>query len=104
MIVSGGENSFPSEVEDALALDPGVAEVAVVGVGDERFGQRLKAYVIVADGATVSEDELKQHVRTRLAAFKVPREIEFVTELPHTETGKVVKSGSARNSRSGEHP
>ncbi len=89
MIVSGGENIFPSEVEDALALHPDVAEVAVVGVEDERFGQRLKAYVIAANGTAVSEDELKHHVRTRLAPFKVPREIEFVTELPYTETGKL---------------
>jgi fatty-acyl-CoA synthase len=92
MIVSGGENIFPSEVEDALARHPSVAEVAVVGIEDERFGQRLKAYVIAANGAAVSEDELKQLVRTRLAPFKVPREIEFVTELPRTATGKVAKA------------
>jgi acyl-CoA synthetase (AMP-forming)/AMP-acid ligase II/uncharacterized protein YndB with AHSA1/START domain len=91
MIVSGGENIFPSEVEDVLAAHPGVAEAAVVGVEDERFGQRLKAYVVLANGPPVSPDELKQLVRTRLAPFKVPREIEFVTELPHTETGKVAK-------------
>jgi fatty-acyl-CoA synthase len=93
MIVSGGENIFPSEVEDALALHPGVAEVAVVGVEDERFGQRLHAYVVASDGAAVSEEELRQLVRTRLAPFKVPREIEFVTELPHTASGKVAKVG-----------
>jgi acyl-CoA synthetase (AMP-forming)/AMP-acid ligase II len=91
MIVSGGENIFPSEVEDVLALHPGVAEVAVVGVEDEHFGQRLRAYVVLADGAAVSEDELKQLVRTRLASFKVPREIEFVSDLPHTESGKLTK-------------
>jgi fatty-acyl-CoA synthase len=93
MIVSGGENVFPSEVEDALALHPGVAEVAVLGVEDERFGQRLKAYVVAVAGATPSEEELKQLIRVRLAPFKVPREIEFVTELPYTETGKVVRAG-----------
>ena len=96
MIVSGGENIFPSEVEDALALHPGVAEVAVIGVEDEHFGQRLRAYVVVADGAAVSEDELKQLVRTRLASFKVPREIEFVSDLPHTESGKLTKIGLGR--------
>jgi acyl-CoA synthetase (AMP-forming)/AMP-acid ligase II/uncharacterized membrane protein len=93
MIVSGGENIFPSEVENALALHPGVAEVAVVGVEDERFGQRLKAYVVAADDAAASEEELKQMVRARLAPFKVPREIEFVSELPHTESGKLTKVG-----------
>ena len=96
MIVSGGENVFPGEVEDVLASHPGVAEVAIVGVEDERFGQRLKAYVVPASGATVSEDELKQLVRTSAAPFKVPREIEFVAELPHTETGKVLKAALGR--------
>jgi Acyl-CoA synthetases (AMP-forming)/AMP-acid ligases II len=91
MIVSGGENIFPSEVEDVFALHPCVAEVAVVGVEDEHFGHRLRAYVVLADGAAVSEDELKQLVRTRLASFKVPREIEFVSDLPHTESGKLTK-------------
>ena len=91
MIVSGGENVFPSEVEDVLARHRGVAEVAVTGVSDERFGQRLKAYVVPADGASLSEDELKALVRTNLAPFKVPREVEFVTELPHNEAGKVFK-------------
>jgi fatty-acyl-CoA synthase len=67
--------------------------VAVIGVEDERFGQRLHAYVVVADGAAVSEEELKQLVRTRLASFKVPREIEFVSDLPHTESGKLTKVG-----------
>jgi acyl-CoA synthetase (AMP-forming)/AMP-acid ligase II/uncharacterized membrane protein len=93
MIVSGGENIFPSEVEEVLIGHPGVAEATVVGVEDERFGQRLKAYVIPASGATVTEKELKQLVRGKLARFKVPREIEFVTGLPHNEAGKVVRAG-----------
>ena len=96
MIVSGGENIFPSEVEDVLTRHPGVAEVAVIGVEDEQFGKRLKAYVVPANGAVVSEDALKQLVRTSLAPFKVPREIEFVAELPHNEAGKVVKVGLGR--------
>jgi acyl-CoA synthetase (AMP-forming)/AMP-acid ligase II/uncharacterized protein YndB with AHSA1/START domain len=93
MIVSGGENIFPSEVEQVLMGHPGVAEVTVVGVEDDRFGQRLKAYVIPASATIVTEEELKQLVRTKLAPFKVPREIEFVTELPHNDAGKVVKAG-----------
>jgi acyl-CoA synthetase (AMP-forming)/AMP-acid ligase II len=93
MIVSGGENIFPSEVEEVLIGHPAVAEATVIGVEDERFGQRLKAYVIPASGATVTEKELKQLVRTRLSRFKVPREIEFVTGLPHNEAGKVVRAG-----------
>ena len=103
MIVSGGENIFPSEIEDVLAAQPGVAEVTVIGVEDERFGQRLKAFVVPAVGAMVSEGELKQLVRTKLAPFKVPREIEFVTDLPLNEAGKVVKAdlGVSRRGEAG---
>jgi fatty-acyl-CoA synthase len=103
MIVSGGENIFPSEIEDVLAAQPGVAEVTVIGVEDERFGQRLKAFVVPAVGAMVSEGELKQLVRTKLAPFKVPREIEFVTDLPRNEAGKVVKAdlGVSRRGEAG---
>jgi fatty-acyl-CoA synthase len=91
MIVSGGENLFPSEVEDLLAALPGVAEVAVIGVPDDEFGQRLRAYAVLEPGATVTEDELKTHVRSNLARFKVPREIVFLPELPRNSTGKILK-------------
>ncbi len=90
MIVSGGENVFPAEVEDLLARHKGVAEVAVIGVDDEQYGQRLKAFV-VTDGGKVTEDELKKHVKSNLAGYKVPREIEFIDELPRNSTGKVLK-------------
>jgi fatty-acyl-CoA synthase len=91
MIVSGGENVFPAEVEDLLAAVSGVNEVAVIGVPDEQFGQRLRAYVVLNPGAVLSEDELKDHVRSRLARYKVPREVEFVPELPRNATGKILK-------------
>ena len=91
MIVSGGENVFPSEIENLLADHPDIAEVAVVGVEDEEFGQRLKAFVVLRDGATTTVASLANEVRTSLAPFKVPREIEVVSELPRNETGKVVK-------------
>jgi acyl-CoA synthetase (AMP-forming)/AMP-acid ligase II len=91
MIVSGGENVFPREVEDLLADHEAVVEVAVIGVEDEEFGQRLKAFVVVADEAEVGEDELKAHVKSNLAAYKTPREIEFMEELPRNATGKVLK-------------
>jgi acyl-CoA synthetase (AMP-forming)/AMP-acid ligase II/uncharacterized membrane protein len=90
MIVSGGENLFPKEVEDTLARHPGVAEAAAIGVDDEKFGQRLRAFVVRKDGK-VSEDELKKHVKSNLANFKVPREIWFMDELPRNATGKVLK-------------
>jgi acyl-CoA synthetase (AMP-forming)/AMP-acid ligase II len=91
MIVSGGENVFPGEIEDLLAEHPTVADAAVVGVEDDRFGQRLKAFVVVRDGHSADEDDLKRHVRAHLARYKVPREIVFVDELPRNATGKVVK-------------
>jgi fatty-acyl-CoA synthase len=91
MIVSGGENVFPAEVEAVLQRHDGVADVAVVGVDDEKFGQALVAYVVRQGGSTVSEDELRAHVKRELAGYKVPREVVFRDELPRNETGKVVK-------------
>ncbi len=91
MIVSGGENVFPREVEDLLSDHDGVVEAAAIGVEDEQFGQRLRAFVVKEDGAEVSEDELKDHVKANLARYKVPREILFVDELPRNATGKVLK-------------
>jgi fatty-acyl-CoA synthase len=91
MIVSGGENVFPAEVEDLLAGHECVAEVAVFGVHDEQFGERLKAVVVCRKGTTLSADEVRRHVKANLAAFKVPRDVEFVDELPRTSTGKVLK-------------
>ena len=92
MIVSGGENVFPREVEDLLADHEAVVEVAVIGVEDEEFGQRLKAFVVTrARARTAAEDELKAHVKANLASYKTPREIEFLDELPRNATGKVLK-------------
>ena len=91
MIVSGGENVFPREVEDLLADHDAVADAAAIGVDDEQFGQRLRAFVVKADGADTSEDELQDYVKANLARYKVPREIVFVDELPRNATGKVLK-------------
>ncbi len=91
MIVSGGENVFPREVEDVVARLDGVEEVAAVGVDDERFGQRLKAFVVASDDAALSEQDVKDHVRAHLASFKVPREVVFVERLPRNAAGKVLK-------------
>jgi acyl-CoA synthetase (AMP-forming)/AMP-acid ligase II len=91
MIVSGGENVFPREVEDLLADHDSVMEVAVIGVDDEEFGQRLKAFVVASEGASPSEDDLKAHVKANLASYKTPREIAFLDELPRNATGKVLK-------------
>jgi acyl-CoA synthetase (AMP-forming)/AMP-acid ligase II len=91
MIVSGGENVFPQEVEELLVVHDSVAEVAVIGVEDEKFGQRLRAFVVAKDGKEPSEDELKQYVKSNLAGYKVPRDITFLDELPRNATGKVLK-------------
>ncbi|WP_418063438.1 AMP-binding protein [Pimelobacter simplex] len=92
MIVSGGENVFPKEVEDCLAGHERVAEVAAIGVEDPDFGKRLRAFVVrVPDGEPVSADELKDLVKQNLARYKVPREIVFLDELPRNATGKVLK-------------
>jgi acyl-CoA synthetase (AMP-forming)/AMP-acid ligase II len=91
MIVSGGENVFPAEVEDLLAAHDAILEVAVFGVDDEKFGQRLKAVVVLRDGVALGADDIKNHVKANLAGYKVPRDIEFMDELPRTSTGKVLK-------------
>jgi fatty-acyl-CoA synthase len=91
MIVSGGENVFPAEVEDLLAHHRNIAEVAVVGVPDEQFGQALAAFVVVRAGAALDEDAVKAHVRTQLARHKVPRHVEFMDMLPRNPTGKVLR-------------
>jgi acyl-CoA synthetase (AMP-forming)/AMP-acid ligase II len=91
MIVSGGENVFPREVEDLLHDHEAIDDVAVIGVEDEKFGQRLKAYAVQTKGKKISEDELKAYVKKNLAGYKVPREVVFVDELPRNATGKVLK-------------
>jgi len=91
MIVSGGENVFPREVEDLLADHDAVSEVAVIGVSDDEWGQRLKAFVVLRDGRGVAEVDIQSHVKTHLAAYKTPREVEFLDELPRNATGKVLK-------------
>jgi fatty-acyl-CoA synthase len=90
MIISGGENVFPREVEDLLSNHAEIREAAVVGVDDEQFGQRLKAFVVPrAQG--LSEDAIKDYVKANLARYKVPREVVFLSELPRNATGKVLK-------------
>jgi fatty-acyl-CoA synthase len=91
MIVSGGENVFPAEVEDLLGSYDGVQDVAVVGVDDADYGKRLRAYVVAASGAKLDEQTLKDHVKSNLARYKVPREIVFIDEMPRNPTGKIVK-------------
>jgi acyl-CoA synthetase (AMP-forming)/AMP-acid ligase II len=96
MIVSGGENVYPIEVEKTLVAHPDVAEASVIGVDDEQYGQRLAAFVVLEPGATLdaaaAPEALKQHVRENLANYKIPREITVLDELPRSSTGKILRA------------
>nr|WP_281197284.1 AMP-binding protein [Nocardia pseudovaccinii] len=91
MIVSGGENVYPLEVENLLAELPGVDEVAVIGVDDPEFGKRLRAVIVAAVGAELDAQTVKDHVKANLARYKVPRDVVFIDELPRNATGKVLR-------------
>lgn len=90
MIVSGGENVYPKETEDAIATLPEVSEVAVIGVDDAEFGQRLAAYVVLSEDAELDADAVRERVRPALPKFALPRDVTFLAELPRNATGKVV--------------
>ncbi len=91
MIVSGGENVFPAEVEDLISGHPEVVEATALGVEDKDWGHRLRAFVVKTDGASVDEDAIKNYVKENLARYKVPREVVFLDELPRNPTGKILK-------------
>ncbi|WP_341329478.1 long-chain-fatty-acid--CoA ligase FadD2 [Mycobacterium shinjukuense] len=91
MIVSGGENVFPAEVEDLISGHPDVVEATALGVDDKEWGARLRAFVVKKPGATLDEDAIKQYVRDHLARYKVPRDVIFLDELPRNPTGKILK-------------
>jgi long-chain acyl-CoA synthetase len=91
MIVSGGENVYPVEVEEALSQHPAVDQVAVIGVADDRWGETVKALIVLRAGEVASADELVAFARERIASYKLPRIVEFVDDLPRTPSGKVLK-------------
>lgn len=90
MIVSGGENVYPVEVEKAIGELEAIREVVVVGVDDEQYGQRLAAYVVPAQAGSVDSDVIRSHVKARLAGYKVPRDVVLLDELPRNASGKIV--------------
>lgn len=92
MIVSGGENVYPEEVENLLMEHELINEAAVIGVPDEEFGQRLKAFVVPENGAALTAQEVQTHVKSNLARYKVPREVAFLDELPRNPTGKLLRN------------
>jgi fatty-acyl-CoA synthase len=91
MIISGGVNIYPREIEDVLVMHPAVADVAVLGTADPDMGERVTAFVQLAPGEAVAADELIAYTRERLSHFKCPREVRFVDELPRLPTGKLLK-------------
>ncbi len=91
VIISGGENISSVEVEGVLLRHPAVQEAAVVGLPDARWGEAPHAFVVLKPGTTTSEEELRTFTRERLAHFKAPHTVTFVTELPKTATGKIQK-------------
>jgi fatty-acyl-CoA synthase len=91
MIVSGGENVFPAEVEELLRAHPAVADAAVVGVPDGEFGHALAAFVVTEPGADLTADQVRDHVKMQLARHKVPRTVAFIDELPRNTTGKLLR-------------
>ncbi|MCB0947713.1 MAG: long-chain-fatty-acid--CoA ligase FadD2 [Mycobacterium sp.] len=91
MIVSGGENVFPAEVEDLLSGHPDVIEATAIGVEDKDWGARLRCFVVKAEGSEIDEDTIKAYVKDNLARYKVPREVVFLDELPRNPTGKILK-------------
>lgn len=91
MVVSGGENVFPQEVEELLVAHPAIRDVAVIGVDDKEFGKALRAFVVLRSGHQLTEDEVRAYVKENLARYKVPRRVAFLDELPRNPTGKVLK-------------
>ena len=91
MIVSGGENVYPAEVENVLMTHPGVADAAVIGVPDQRWGEAVKAVIVASPGAELSAEDVIAYARTRLGGFKLPKSVDFVASLPRNPSGKLLK-------------
>ena len=91
MIVSGGENVYPAEVENVLMTQPGVADAAVIGVPDERWGEAVKAVIVASPGTELSAEDVIAYARTRLGGFKLPKSVDFVAALPRNPSGKLLK-------------
>lgn len=91
MIISGGENVHPREIEELLTNHPQIDDTAALGVEDPEFGQRLAVFCVPAPGATLSPDEVREYVRTNLPRYEVPRDVTFPTHLPRSPAGKTLK-------------
>jgi fatty-acyl-CoA synthase len=92
MLISGGENIYPKEIEEVLYTHPAILEAAVVGVPDEKWGETVKAYIVLRNGKTLTETEVIDYCMGKLASYKKPRHVEFVGELPRNAAGKILKT------------
>ena len=104
MIISGGENIYPAEVEQAIYAHPAVAECAVIGVPDERWGEVGRAVVVLRDGQAATEQDLLGFLDGRLARYKIPKSVVFVPDLPHNASGKLLKSRLKQTYGAGADP
>ena len=91
MIIRGGENIYPKEIEEFIYTHPKVKDVQVIGIPDEQYGEEIMACIILKDGEEMTEDEMKEYVRSHMAKHKVPRYIDFVKEFPMNVAGKILK-------------
>lgn len=97
MYISGGENVYPAEVEDAIVAIDGVLEAAVIGIADQRWSQVGRAFVVLKPGAQLAPEQIRAHCQDRLAKYKVPAEIVFAPALPHNAAGKLLKNQLPRD-------
>lgn len=91
MIISGGVNIFPTEIEEVLQSHPSIKELCVVGIADERWGEKVSAFIVLKDGESLTEGDIKNYCTERISNIKIPKKIEFVRELPRNATGKILR-------------
>ena len=91
MIVSGGENIYPAEVENALMSHEEILDAAVVGIPDEKWGETVKGFVVLSDSSSLDEEQIISYTRTQIAGYKCPRSINFIPELPRNPSGKILR-------------
>jgi fatty-acyl-CoA synthase len=97
MFISGGENVYPAEVEDTLYRIPDIAEAAVIGIADDKWGEVGRAFIVLKEGSRLNADDILEHCARNLARFKIPKSVRFLAELPHNATGKVTKHALPRD-------
>jgi acyl-CoA synthetase (AMP-forming)/AMP-acid ligase II len=91
MIISGGENIYPAEIESSLLHNPKIVDVAVIGYPHEKWGEAVKAIVVIKGGETLTEDELIQWCQGKIGRFKIPKRVVFIDSIPRSPTGKILK-------------